>query len=619
MIIIDENTVVVSSFSELKSILEEVNTYNYVYLSSDITLTSGIKLSSSKTTITIDGTYDNVRHKYIDMKSTSGTSAMYVSAINPSKVIIKNMDVTGYNYYGIVYVPDSSTYQSTTIEYNNISYVGTQCIFNPYGISRIIDSNITIQDSYSVGNEVAECNKVFIGGNTTINHTSTSNSSFWFRNTNPTLTIEENAVVNFTSASRELLYGVTNLTFNILENAYFSVTTKNGFGYGTNGTGVTTIGKNATFILKQTGTNGSYALWYSYGNITVNEGATLDLKNNYTGITASNYNIYFSGSNLNFNINNPKKVVLYNSIANVIYASSTVNFNFSFNRINLFNTSVSLSDNISLNTLPTYSWYKDNLSNIVGIFSSSTTTITSNNYTTEELSTLPALSNFNFPNKKIMSIGTYEITNNVVTNKSKRIYGASESNSSILVSYNDVNDVVNVDGDGNYTYSFNNLLDIGTIITIQGKSYNDVIYVTKKVTVIENGELVLVSAPANIDFVLSPVSLNPLLLPRKESTEIVVTDNRIEGSAWKLYASIDRELTSKTGKVLKDSLVFVNRTGVLTKLSVNNLLIHTEDDYSKDKTTTIKWDEDKGILVNIVDKIDINEEYTANITFSLEE
>lgn len=619
MIIIDENTVVVNSFSELKSVLEETNTYTYIYLNEDITLTSGIRIASNKTSVTIDGTYNNVRHKYIDMKSTSGTNAIYVNNANPSEIVVKNMDVTGYNYYGIVYIPESSTYQNTTLEYNNITYVGTQCIFNPYGISRIIDSNITIQDSYSVGNEVAECNKVYIGGNTTINHTSTSNSSFWFRNTNPTLTILENAVVNFTSTNRELLYGVNNLAFTIEENAYFSVTTKNGFAYGSNGTAVTNILKNATFILKQTGTNGSYPAWYSYGNITVNEGATLDIKNNYTGITSSNYNIYFYGNNLNFNITNPKKVVLYNSITNIIYASGTVNFNFSFDRLNLFNTSINLNNNITLNTLPTYSWYKDNISNIVGTFTSSVTTITSNNFTIEELATLPALSNFNFPNKKIMSIGTYEIINNIVTNKSKKLYGKSESNSSILISYNDINDVIKVDSDGDYTYSFNELLDVGTVITITGKSYNDVIYVTKKIIVIENGNLVLVSAPSNIDFVLNPISLDPLLLPRKEETKIIVTDNRIEGSAWKLYASIDRELTSKTGKVLVDSLVFVNEVSELTKLSVDNLLIYTENDYAKDKTTTITWDNDKGILVNIVDKIDINEEYSANITFSIEE
>ena len=619
MIIIDENTIVVNSFSELKSALEETNTYTYIYLNEDITLTSGIRIASNKVSVTIDGTYNNVRHKYIDMKSTSGTNAIYVNNANPSKITVKNMDVTGYNYYGIVYVPESSTYQNTTLEYNNITYVGTQCIFNPYGISRIIDSNITIQDSYSVGNEVAECNKVYIGGTTTINHTSTSNSSFWFRNTNPTLTILENAIVNFTSTNRELLYGVNNLAFTIEENAYFSVTTKNGFAYGSNGTGVTNILKNATFILKQIGTNGSYPAWYSYGNITVNEGATLDIKNNYTGITSSNYNIYFYGNNLNFNITNPKKVVLYNSIANIIYASGTVNFNFSFDRLNLFNTSINLNDNITLNTLPTYSWYKDNISNIVGTFTSSVTTITSNNFTTEELTTLPALSNFNFPNKKIMSIGTYEIASNIVTNKSKKLYGKSESNSSILISYNDINDVIKVDSNGDYTYSFNDLLDIETVITLTGKSYNDAIYVTKKITVIENGDLVLVSAPANIDFVLNPISLDPLLLPRKEEAKIVVTDNRIEGSAWKLYASIDRELTSKNGKVLVDSLVFVNEASELTKLSVDNLLIYTENDYAKDKTTTITWDNDKGILVNIVDKIDINEEYTANITFSIEE
>lgn len=613
MIIIDENTVVVSNFNELKSVIEGVNTYNYIYLGDDITFTSGIKINSGKVSLTIDGTYDNVRHKYIDMKSTSGTNALYISGASNSNVIIKNVDVTGYNYYGIVYVPDASTYSNTTIEYNNITYTGTQCIFNPYGISRIIDSNITIEDSYSASNEVAECNKVYIGGNTTIKHTSTSNSSFWFRNSNPTLTILNGSHVEFTSTNRELLYGVNNLSFNIEDNAYFSVITRNGFGYGTNGTGVTNIGKNATFILKQTGTNGSYALWYSYGNINIDENSVVDINNSYSGITTSNYNIYFSGSNLNFNVNNPKKLVLYNSTANVIYASSSVSFNFNFSRINLFNTSISLSSDISLSNLPTYSWYKDSISNVSGSFTSSTTTITSNNYTSEELSNLPSLSNFNFPNKKIVSIGTYEITNNVITDKSKKIYGITKSNSSIIISYNNVNDIVNADSDGNYNYLLSSLLELGTVISIQAKSYNDVIYVSKRITVVDNGEVVLVSASSNIDFVLNPISLNPLLLPRKEDAKIVVSDNRIEKSEWKLYASIDNELTSKSGKVLKDSLVFVDNDGIKL-LSVNKLLIYRGND-----SVSIKWDEDTGILVNIVDKIDINEEYTANITFNIEE
>ena len=79
-------------------------------------------------------------------------------------VIVKNMDITGYNYYGIIYVPDSSTYQNTIVEYNNITYIGPQICFHPFGLTRFIDSNITIQESYATGNEVAECNKVEMGG-----------------------------------------------------------------------------------------------------------------------------------------------------------------------------------------------------------------------------------------------------------------------------------------------------------------------------------------------------------------------------------------------------------------------------------------------------------------------
>ena len=52
-------------------------------------------------------------------------------------------------------------------------------IFHPNGLTRIISSKITIGDaSTTTGNEVAECNKIEIGGTTTINHLSKSNSHF---------------------------------------------------------------------------------------------------------------------------------------------------------------------------------------------------------------------------------------------------------------------------------------------------------------------------------------------------------------------------------------------------------------------------------------------------------
>lgn len=291
------------------------------------------------------------------------------------------MNIIGNNYYGIIYVPESNTYKNITIEYNNITYTGPQISFNPVGTTSFIDSTITIKDtSLTTGNEVAECNKIEIGGTSTITHLSKSNSAFWFRNDNPSFTILENSSVKFISEFRELFYGTNNLTFTILNNSYFGITSYNGMAHQTFGTGKTIINDNSTFILKQTNRNGNYATWYSYGAITLNEGSTLHIINDFANITSSNYNINFNSATSEFILNNPKEVILFNSIGNTIYTRDKIQFSFTYTR---------------LNTLPTYSWYKSTISVLEGTFNNTTTTITNNNYTTEELANISSLSNLN--------------------------------------------------------------------------------------------------------------------------------------------------------------------------------------------------------------------------------
>lgn len=231
---------VIFTSEELK-VLEQSNSYTHIYFGANITLASGIKIASTKSNAIIDGTYQDVRYIYEDTKNLSASNTINVTSSNTTKVTVQNMDIKGYNYYGVVYVPESNTYANTVIEYNNVTYEGPQMIFHPNGLTRIINSKITIGDaSTTTGNEIE------IGGNTTIIHTSKSNSSFWFRNPNPSFTILENASVTFASESREFLYGTNALTFNILNNAYFSITTKNGFAYGNFGTGTTKLYPNST-------------------------------------------------------------------------------------------------------------------------------------------------------------------------------------------------------------------------------------------------------------------------------------------------------------------------------------------------------------------------------------
>lgn len=620
MTIINETTVVVYDSSELKNVLEEINTYTYIYFGSDITLTNGIKISNTKINIIIDGTYEGVRHNLIDKKSTSASDSITAQATLKT-IIVQNMNITGYNYYGVIYVPEGNSYKDVVTEYNNITYVGPQISFHPSGLTRFINSNITIQENYAAGNEVAECNKIEIGGNTTIVHKSTANSSFWFRNSDPSFTILSNAVVNFTSENRELIYGVNNLLFTIGKNSKFTVTSASGMGYGTFGTGTTLIDQNASFTLRQTKSNGSYPTWYSYGKITMNNNSSLEIINDYTNINTSNYNIYFSSANSGFVLNNPYKVMLYNSKANIIYTNSTIPFEFNFSRINLFNTLVDKDSWISDSALPTYSWYKEKESSIInGTFTNSAVTISSNNFTTEELNSLPSLDNFIFQTKKILTIGDFQIHMKALTDTDTSLTGITSKNASILITYNDVTTIALADENGAFSYNYNTTLPVGTIITLTAKLEDELIYHTKKIQVVYSGELVLDEASKIVNFKFDPIRLDPILCPRNNELTVTVTDSRVNSSNWKLYASINQDLTSSSGIVLKDALVFIDENGDMTTLSDSKTLVYTGTNNDGNvKITNVTFDNDKGILLKVTEPLINNMEYESVISWSIEE
>lgn len=620
MTIINENTVVVTSSSELKEALEKDNAYTYIYFGNNITLESGITISKNKNNIVIDGTYNNITYEFTDQKKLGTGDTINISSPTITNVTVKNLKITGYNYYGVIYVPDASGYKNTTVEYNNITYQGPQISFNPYGLTRFINANITIEDSYATGNEVAECNQIEIGGNTTITHKSTSNSTFWFRNANPSFTILKDANVKIASEKRELFYGVNNLKFTISKNASLYLTTYNGLAYGTNGTETTVIDENALFSITKTNYSGSYATWYSYGTITLNNNSSLLITNDYPNITDNNYNISFQGANTGLYLNNPNKVILYNSKANIFNTSTTIPFSFSYSRINMFDKVVPYSGDISKDNLPTYSWYKNNgLSTISGTFSSTKTTINTNNYTEEELKILPDLTNFNFPNKKILSIGTVPLRLNAITDKDTNMSGITDSNASILIEYNDVSTIVKANEEGIFSYDYQEALDVGTVISFIVKNYDTVLYYNKTVEIVYSGELTLDTATKYFEFKLSPISNNPLLYPRLNDLIITVTDSRVDSSPWKLYATINHDLESDDGIILKDSLVYVNNLGEISILSSTPTLVYTgESNGGSIKVTNISWNENEGILFQLKDYLENKKEYKAEITWILE-
>lgn len=623
MDVIDKNTVVVYTSLELKTCLEGNNQYNYIYFGGDITLSSGITISSTKTNVIIDGTYNGTKYTYTDMKSAGSGDTISARSSNIKSVVVKNINVIGNNYYGIIFVPEETSLQNVVVEYNNLNYVGPQITFHPTGLSRYIDCDIRITTSYSAANEVAECNRIEIGGKTTIVHETTSNSSFWFRGSNtPYFKILENANVSFQSINRELFYGTYNLEFVLQHNSNFLLTSAQGVGYGSYTTSSVLIDTNATLKIVQTKRNGSYPTWYISGKFIMNENSNLYMINNYDGITTSNYNIYFKTTSSSISLNNPNRVVLYNAKANVIYSEQNINFDFTYNRINLWDASASIDVAGSLSDLPTYSWYKSSeLSNVTGILSRNSTTISSNNYTEEELTKLPDLSNFKLNSCKTLSIGSMPLSIDAVTDTSTVLSGHTTKLSQVKISYNDVSKVVEADDNGYFFLNLEELLPIGTSITYLSNVKNSFIYQEKTIQIIYAGELTLNSAPENIQFSLVPFSLNPVLCPPKENISIVVIDSRVNSSNWHLYAKINHDLETIDGNVLSNSIVFINEDNDVVPLTVDKILVYTgENNNGTKKITTITFEQDKGIALRILNEpLIINKEYSNVITWILEE
>lgn len=308
-------------------------------------------------------------------------------------------------------------------------------------------------------------------------------------------------------------------------------------------------------------------------------------------------------------------------MANVIYTSASIPFEFNFTRLNLFNNSITINEEITKANLPTYAWYKNSgITTIKGTFTNSATNISSNNYTEEELANLPSLSNFIFSNKKIMSVGDFQIHVNTLTDTDTELVGLMDNDASILIEYNDVSSVIKASSTGNFSYSYDEALPIGTVITLTAKSQNDLIYHTKVIQIIYTGELILDETSKLINFVFSPISIDPVLCPRKNDLVVVVTDSRANSTSWKLYAALDHDLISSDGKILKDAIVFIDEDGNITNLSTTPILVYTgEGNGGSTKVTNVSFSKNRGILLRISDSIANGVEYESLISWSLEE
>ncbi len=144
MIKIDDKKIIVSFFDELKKVLEEYNTYNYIFLMNDISITEDIFIEDFKSNITIDGIYQN-----IEANVTIGNNQITVGA-KTKKLTLKNMTIKCSNQSGFIYAPAEEYYEDVLVTFDNVIFNETSMATLEYSDFKILNSIISIEETDSV-------------------------------------------------------------------------------------------------------------------------------------------------------------------------------------------------------------------------------------------------------------------------------------------------------------------------------------------------------------------------------------------------------------------------------------------------------------------------------------
>ncbi len=617
MQIINDNTVVVNNSEELKQVLSETNDYTYVFFGNDITLTNGFTINSNKTEIVIDGTYNNNKYTYTN-NLTESTDVINANKQN-KKIVLKNMNIISSHTYGVVYVPSHPNYNDLVVEYNNINFSGVELSCNYYGTTKINDSMISGVDTNNVSvKKICDSNRIIIGGNTTITSNSTVDPVFFFNDVIPSyIKIVPNSHVNITT-NEELMNGTNKLDLIVGHGSEFLLTTGNGFSITTtHGARNVLIEEmaNFTFIEKS---HQRIPMWSIFGNLTVKEGASFSVINTYMKTPSDNYNIYFKGSNQKIIFDNPKYINIYTKNANVMYTNNPVNFSFKFSRINMWIYALDYLSACTLDDTPAFYWYKEkNPVEITGTFDKNTTTITSHNFTESELNSLTDINSFSFQNIKILTIGMLKINIHPINNSINTISGHTIPYSAVLIEYDTKRLTTTANEEGLFEIDIDSAVPDNTRVKIT--SCLNGCYTERKVNIPFNGELTLLKTTENIPFSTIPVSYNPIILHKKNMTEIRVVDSRINSTKWKLYINYVNPMTSGD-KVLIDSLKFKKFDNELINLTTNKQLVYESNSNNGNvEVSNITFSTDKGLMIIPNKNLLMDEDYCTLIIWSIEE
>jgi hypothetical protein len=628
-----------ANFDQLKDLLVNSanNSISIIYLTGNITFPSTTyTCSPNRADFTIVGhpKGDNsVRYAIQDYPG----SYFYAGA-DGRNITLQDLDLRGYNYYGTFCV---DPYANNIYKVINVNYIGSQLICNIDGNTIIQDSNITIGTIPSNPNwtapavaqnpqqEVAETMSLEFDGNCNIVSTAPDMPTFNFYGIPQSkITVGAGANISIdTSASTSgygLFYmqapGLNYPAFTIGDNASFVVNCRSLTSVDGHRLDTLILGKSATFSLNQTQNRFDLPTLPVRGSIVIGTDSIFEVMRPANTYVHPLIDLLLNGATVTFN--NPRRVFLNNPHGGIFgnYSNSTytVNISGSTEAINVWSTSNNNATD-SPDNLPTNYWNRENAgvmkfsSTISG---SGTAAASISNLTSDDFaSAVFNASSFSNQTTAILTMGSYELGIDDVTEYSTAIAGLADSLADVIVTYTNTGTarklITQATAGGSYsvdipdTWNVDHYLPLGMLITVRG--YTNHLHFWQKTTVKEPedpGSLSL-ETPMTLDFGSAEIVADPILIQRvQDPLTVTVFDTRplFLHTAWSLAVAIDGPLSAVDGSgvhILQDALVYVDADSQMVPLSQASLPLYQATTDSSNKTM-ISWPEGQGIMLYVL-------------------
>lgn len=595
----------VSNFEELKNAIEDEITTEIIVLS-NIVFAGAVKVNVAKSNINIDFGGFNVE----DNNSLNISDTIYVDKTSKEiKITLQNAIWNGRNRYGVVGVNTENT--NTTLELIDIEYTGPQFVYNKNGTTIIKDCTVTItkNQSSSSSQEFCEANKLNIFGIVKVKSDSSQDSVIWFSGENPELTVFENAIFEIEAKSTYFLYTDAPPTLLFKQNSSTIIFTNGGLFYASGSASHIaksfTLEENASFVAYKLASN-SIPMFKCVSDFSLKENSTFNL---FTEVVSSTPLIYF-GENANISISSPKNVVLYSRGGDIFSFGSTSTsaqnvINISCEMLRLWNIATyPISRAGGIANTPTNEYFKKDYSiNLELSATASASQISSVQSNLENGDTgFSTINSIKLITSNVISMGKITLETNKINDQSTQISGTTDPLATMLIDFNGSAESAQATESGTFELSVESPLTAGDNVKISTNKN----FLTKTLSFSVDGTLSIVNIPP-IKFLSIPKNPQTEIIQRQDSSfNITVSDTRLNGSDWFLYAYILSPLSSTDNK-LDNALIFKNNNEEKT-FSQNPILIYSGK-WSKNQQTTISWKDVEGILL----KLDLMQTYSPGI------